>query len=485
MRLSNTKQHLLMLMKNYISYFLITSIVGLLTLAPTCNKKVDKTTTGTNDSTASGKPKIDSIKLVTDKARLCGEVPMTAEQEKKFIEMRGILNDELEREVGSRDLSNIPEQISYNLKFHIVKGSSSSELKKIDGKMLQEAIKNLNRVFGQINVRFNHIGTDTLRSEKKLEDLYYNVWSPEIDAFFDKFNQPNIVNVYLLENSSDGSYLNGFTYPVDLELATGRNRDLICIGNRTLDNGKTLVHEMGHFFTLLHTFHVSGCSGCKTEERADGSNCSTTGDLICDTPADPADINFVDVRTCAYYGNLKDNRGGVYRPIINNFMSYYDACCDYKFTAQQYALIRKIAEKFRPYLKRNDTSTTPATGTTANTTPPVSQPKGSGGLTVPVTRPKPATAQRTLEQKNAEKTSATAPKTVTKPATTAAKVPAKTATAKTSTTKPATTTAKVPAKPTSTTASKPATTKTWTPSSKTPITKTPPTKPTTTSTTKK
>lgn len=460
-------------MKNYISYFFLFSCVGLLTLAPTCNKKAEKPIE--NTSTGAAKPKIDSIKLVTDRARLCGEVPMTAEQEKHFLETRGLINEELEREVGERDVKNIPEMISYDIKFHIVKAPTSTELKKIDNKMLQEAIKNLNRVFAQINIRFNHVGTDTLRSSKKLEDLYYNVWSPETDAFFDQYNQRNMVNVYLLENSSDGSYLNGFTYPVDLELTTGRNRDLVCIANRTLDNGKTLVHEMGHFFTLLHTFHVSNCSGCQTEERADGSNCSSTGDLICDTPADPADINFVDVRTCSYYGNIKDNRGGLYRPIINNFMSYYDACCDYKFTNQQYSLMRKVGEKFRPYLRRKSENTTTSPSPAA---PVVIKEQPKNGMTVPVTRPKPApaTAQREAEVK-------TPPKKVAAPTSTATKTPAKvtTAPAKNTVTKPATTTAKVPVKP----ATKPATTQKWTPPSKTtPITKTPPAKPKTGTTAK-
>lgn len=429
-------------MKKNISTFLTLSLLAFVIMAPTCNKKLDKVQASMNDTIHGMKPKIDTIKLVKDKARLCGEVPMTAEEEKKFLELRGLLNDELDREIGERDVNAIPELISYNLKFHVVKPPTATELKQIDNKMLIEAIKGLNRVFSDINIKFNFIGTDTIRNTKKLEDLYYNVWNPETDVFFDQFNQSNTINVYLLENSSDGSYLNGFTYPVDLELTKGRNRDLLCIANRTLDNGKTLIHEMGHFFTLLHTFNVSNCSGCGTEERADGTNCSTTGDLICDTPADPADINFVDVRTCTYYGNLKDKRGGLYHPLINNFMSYYDACCDYKFTTQQYALMRKVAEKFRPYLKRTVTPTTPQVATTTPT---------KGGLTAPVTRPKPVTASRNAEVKTPTKTATPKPasppvKATTKPSpkttTPTVKTPPKTTTPPTKT--PTTTAPKKP-----------------------------------------
>ena len=40
------------------------------------------------------------------------------------------------------------------------------------------------------------------------------------------------------------------------------------------DLGRTLTHELGHYFNLDHTF-----------EACDGANCATSGDRVCDTPA--------------------------------------------------------------------------------------------------------------------------------------------------------------------------------------------------------
>lgn len=68
----------------------------------------------------------------------------------------------------------------------------------------------------------------------------------------------------------------------------------------------TSAHEVGHCLDLLHTFQgtANGTSGCA--EAIDGSNCTTCGDQVCDTPAD------------ANIGN-----SGGYSPDINNIMSYY------------------------------------------------------------------------------------------------------------------------------------------------------------------
>jgi hypothetical protein len=102
---------------------------------------------------------------------------------------------------------------------------------------------------------------------------------------------------------------------------------------------RTLTHEMGHFFGLLHTFE--GPSGGQTLELANGSNCSITGDLICDTPADPyIDPELVSTYVdngvnCRFISMKKDANGQYYDPLVGNIMSYYSPCsCG--FTDQQY-----------------------------------------------------------------------------------------------------------------------------------------------------
>lgn len=89
-------------------------------------------------------------------------------------------------------------------------------------------------------------------------------------------------------------------------------------------NTRTFAHELGHFFSLLHTFEGNG------SELVDGSNCTTEGDGICDTPADPYTegeplANYVNA-DCRFISPLTDANGDYYNPDLGNIMSYYE--CD-------------------------------------------------------------------------------------------------------------------------------------------------------------
>jgi hypothetical protein len=311
----------------------------------------------------------------------------------------------------------------------------------------------LNQVYGKAYLNFKITSIDSISTQLYLDDFYYQLSSPVVEDFFQRYNKPNSINLYVVDNTPNGSMLNGFTYPVNFEdFPKGRNRELICLAPRTIGNRKTLGHEMGHFFTLLHTFNVisiENSAGMVTDELADRSNCTSSGDLLCDTPADPFD-NTLDVRSCTYIGEVKDKYGNRYKPMINNFMAYYEACCEYQFTPDQYKVIRKIAENYRPYLKRKApiTTTTTPPATTSTTTTPTTPPKTNPAPATkpPVsTTPKPATTTTTPPKTSTVKPAAPPVKAAaTKPADSSTP---KTTTGGTRTTAPKTTGIKPPAKP--------------------------------------
>lgn len=93
----------------------------------------------------------------------------------------------------------------------------------------------------------------------------------------------------------------------------------------------TFAHESGHCFGLAHTFGTGDVFGdfVTTDELVNGSNCETTGDFICDTPADPynpsSGIQYFD--DCAYIYDGKDSNGDYYDPDLGNVMTYYDETC--------------------------------------------------------------------------------------------------------------------------------------------------------------
>jgi hypothetical protein len=137
----------------------------------------------------------------------------------------------------------------------------------------------------------------------------------------------------------------------------------------------TLPHEVGHFFSLRHTFYgyennpFDGVSDPTwpiapvigpaapigfnaPTERVDGTNCATAADLICDTPPD---YNFGqnDPEGNCVYNNLgaKDPLGvAVTSTMEENFMSYFNAC-NYVFTQQQQnAILADLQTPDRNYL---------------------------------------------------------------------------------------------------------------------------------------
>ena len=80
--------------------------------------------------------------------------------------------------------------------------------------------------------------------------------------------------------------------------------------------GRTLTHELGHFFNLYHTFQ-----GC-------GSNCASTGDRVCDTPAAGSPYY-----NCDPDGSVTSTCG--FTQLTMNYMDYTSDVCMYMFTAGQ------------------------------------------------------------------------------------------------------------------------------------------------------
>jgi hypothetical protein len=84
-----------------------------------------------------------------------------------------------------------------------------------------------------------------------------------------------------------------------------------------INKGRTLTHELGHFFNLDHTF-----DGC-------GTNCNASGDKVCDTPASNQ-----EQYGCPSPGSINGCVSGQ-KVLAMNYMDYTDDACMYMFTPGQ------------------------------------------------------------------------------------------------------------------------------------------------------
>lgn len=100
----------------------------------------------------------------------------------------------------------------------------------------------------------------------------------------DAWDNYKYMNVYIQNDLyADGKTNNsGVAWYPDSSMSNARTARVVYngayLGNNTDENFRSvLTHEFGHFLNLIHTFE----GGCK---RANETRCSTTTDMICDTP---------------------------------------------------------------------------------------------------------------------------------------------------------------------------------------------------------
>lgn len=201
-----------------------------------------------------------------------------------------------------------------------------------------------------------------------------NVYSNQSNTFtMNNRRLTNALNVYVTNIADSGN-----PNPIGIVLAYYSPTFDWVVSRKDQVNGSgngTIPHEVGHFFSLPHTFFgwesapfQPGSAGWPTApavspggvptERMNGTNCSTAADGICDTPPD---YNFgLLVANCQYNGGAKDPLGVTVDPMENNYMGYFSTC-NYEFTPGQLAQVStNLNSPARNYL---DNTFTPAAET--------------------------------------------------------------------------------------------------------------------------
>jgi|GEM_PF-884751 len=200
---------------------------------------------------------------------------------------------------------------------------------------INKAMANLNFVYQQEDIEFfiaevNYIANSTYYEFNQSDEN--NLCQPnETD------DAANVFFVNSITTNSGGGACGYARYPSNNDVTLRILMDNGCTLNGV--NG-TFVHEFGHFFNLPHTHNGTingpGSSNAEHVPRSGAnSNCSTNGDYVCDTEANPNGTT----SNCVYTGGGQDIFGNDYTPDVDNIMSYFPDGCGGIFTPGQYARI--------------------------------------------------------------------------------------------------------------------------------------------------
>jgi len=218
------------------------------------------------------------------------------------------------------------------------------EVTKADKQKAKEAITNLNEAFAKANIKFEIDKIEGIASQMKVSDLQHNAYDPYL-TFSDANDVSDQISLYIFDYRRDLCLITetsircgrtgGFSY-----ILSERTSNLV-LSRFDLEDRKTLVHEFGHFMGLYHTFEEAQFG--KDDFVGD---CKVLGDCLCDTPPDPGTAFevYVNYSTCEMMG-FEHESGNDYKPLIDNYMTYYKPCYlqKYNFTDEQLDVLRMAA----------------------------------------------------------------------------------------------------------------------------------------------
>src|SRR5215813_10771098 len=188
---------------------------------------------------------------------------------------------------------------------------------------LEVAMQNLNRMWRPVGIQFFIYGE--VDNSINDDDMAFPTTPEKRDALRRVNVVPNTINVYFTNPGPAGQ--SSFTKdPVQGVLLSYAFVDGVDGYDGRIFGLEVFAHEMGHYFDLYHTHETwKDSNGDPTKvECPGGDNCSTAGDLLCDTPADPGlnQPGFVDAATCAYIGTATTpttcDQSISYNPLTNN-----------------------------------------------------------------------------------------------------------------------------------------------------------------------
>ena len=233
----------------------------------------------------------------------------------------------------SFDISSPDPAVNIPLMIHIIMNKEGSA--GVDQKDIKYSVDLANGYFKNAGIQF-FIDTVEYINDYNYSFITYNNLRKEL---LTKYSINNRINLFLADSIEirSGKYY-GYTYFPD---AADSNFIYLV---KDYARGNSLTTMLCHYMGLLSTHETAG-----GRELASEKNCSSGGDFICDTYADPGLFNEV-IDSCKYIGTMRDDNGKYFIPSVANIMSDSPDKCKCILTPLQYRRIYYYYHKYRQYL---------------------------------------------------------------------------------------------------------------------------------------
>jgi hypothetical protein len=258
------------------------------------------------------------------------------------------------------------------IRFHVV--ADDNGVQPVPYTYLLDLLCNINQTFAPQNMVFfmqndNNSPFDLMKNTTLTN--YQNKLTNPIIVSNNKKDAINIwfVNSIKEDDATIGS-ISGFYAPKEDYLLVQRTGDIS-------SPFYTVIHELGHYFGLVHTYHgwdpyfnwfkTKSGSVVKVDktftnstipiECKNGSNCSQSGDFLCDTPPDYV-IGFMANGCVEPNFKVIDPCGDTLKIVNNNYMGSFSSCANFVFSPMQYKVMETdLFSPKRANLLKNSVST--------------------------------------------------------------------------------------------------------------------------------
>jgi hypothetical protein len=247
--------------------------------------------------------------------------------------IKTIIKNISDENVMNFDLSSVNLSTKLSISVHVVCDTSGNIY--VTKPQVVSVVQTANNYFKNIGIQFSVDSFDIVKDYNYLNISKNNNTS----ELLVKHSDYNRINLYIVDSiKMTNTPCFGYTY---FPTAPDSNYIFLC---RNYLSGTNLTMMLGHFFGLLSTHERKG-----GRELVNEKNCSTSGDYICDTYADPGLKNLVD-KSCKYIGTLMDGNGEYYIPSVANIMSDSQEQCKCIISPFQYRRMLYYYKKYRQYL---------------------------------------------------------------------------------------------------------------------------------------